>query len=134
MARKGAQFLYVRSKVRETFSKAVDLPVVFVAAFDNCEREQEYHPVWIMHRDGFSDFVPTRDDITEGQHYAVSPDGVTRRGCLPEGYLCLEEWLLPASGPQTLTVKRVSDAHEWTIVVNSGEFISDETLNEMGFQ
>ena len=48
--------------------------------------------------------------------------------------LCLSEWLLPAAGPHCLTIRRVTDAREWTIVVREGEVVSDGMLRQMGYR
>ena len=105
-----------------------------MAAFDNYEGGSEHRPMWILHLDGFSDFVQVDDIVVGGQHFAVNVEGVARRGCLPEGYVCFEELLLPSSGRLSLTMKRVVDGREWRIEVNDSEVISDAQLKEWGYR
>lgn len=130
---KRRQFLCARSKARELLPMMDESPVVFVVAFDNCEGSRDLHPVWVMHWGAFFDYITTRDDAMRGDDFAIRPDGTTRPTCLDEGAHVLTEWILPATGPHTLTIRRVTDAREWTIVVPDDQVLSDEMLRRMGY-
>ncbi len=104
-----------------------------MVGFDNYEGGLEYRPVWVLHADGFSDFVVVGKTAV-GQHFAINSDGVANWSYLPEGYLCFEELLLPPAGPLSLTMKRVSDGSEWKVEVNDDDVISDAQLKELGYQ
>lgn len=127
------QFLYAREKAKEVFKAVHRSQVIFVAAFDNHESACEFHPVWILHPWKPSDYVSSQRDTMVGQAFAIDRHGTTHRNHRHRGDLCLHEWILPQSRPQSLTVRRASDAREWTIAIPDESILSDETLRRMGY-